>query len=135
MTIQPDDTQGTGSLADPRSSCRPLNIDFDLYADGDEEFKKELGCALIKNLTELRRSLTEAIQQGNSTLFFKATHKVTVSLKILADQELNEIIQELKEYIANVDKGVSGTPRLNYFQNVCDLLLDSLKKEFHPTQN
>lgn len=135
MTHRPDDKQGRGSFTDPRPSCRPLNIDFPLYTEGDEESNKELGRALINNLAEFQRSLTEAIQQNNSALFYKATHKVTVSLKILADQEFNEIIQELKEYIANVDKGVSGTPRLHYFHNLCDLIIDSLKKEFHPPQS
>jgi hypothetical protein len=135
MKLRPDDSKDSDPLSGNRFFFRPLHIDFDAYTEGDQEYKKELSRVLIDSLIELRRSLTEAIQQNNPTLFFEATHKTMVTLSILADKEFNEIIEKMKRHVVNVDNGGFDTLDLNHFHDVCDLIVISLRKEFNRQEN
>lgn len=79
----------------PRAELRPLHINFELYTEGDQEYKKELTSLLIANVRELQKALPEAIQQHNHGLFHDTCHKVKVTLSMLEDEELNRIVEEL----------------------------------------
>src|SRR5688572_262671 len=103
--------------------CRRLYIDFAFYTEGDQVYKKELVLLLIDNLIELRRSLTESMQQHNPGIFLEAFHKATVTLSVLADKEFNEIIEELKRDLVNLDKDNRCAPNSNRFYDVCDLII------------
>src|SRR5258708_911369 len=83
---------------------RPLNINFNLYTEGDEKFKSELSYMFIENIRELRGSLHGSIDQQEPDIFFKACHKVKVTLSMLDDKEFIELISELKEQVSAAAK-------------------------------
>jgi hypothetical protein len=80
---------------------RKLSIDFDLYTDGDLEFKSELTLLMLDNVRELQQSLSEAIKANDSEIFRKTCHKVKPTLSIIDDAEFNDIIEVLKCQIDN----------------------------------
>ena len=76
---------------------KSLNIDFELYADNDQEFKKELCFLLIDNVKELHKALQESAQTGDLATFTTICHKVTVSIDMINDDELNRLIEKVKD--------------------------------------
>ncbi|MEX1241105.1 MAG: hypothetical protein WEB30_15380 [Cyclobacteriaceae bacterium] len=131
MTFQPHKIEGSGSSHGSGLLSRQLYIDFDVYTEGDQEYKMELVLLLIDNLIEFRQTLTDSIQQNNSRLFLDACHKATVTLSMLEDKELNELIEELKRNILEIHKVSRWMMRLDRFQDVCDLIIISLRKEIN----
>ena len=75
---------------------RPLLIDFDLHTDGDAVFKAELIQLLIENLTELRLALDNSIKQNDTQLFLKTCHKVYTAISMLADPELTQVVDRIR---------------------------------------
>jgi hypothetical protein len=80
---------------------RKLSIDFDLYTDGDLEFKNELTLLMLDNIKELQQSLSEAAKANDSEIFRKVCHKVKPTLSMIDDAEFNDIIEVLKCQINN----------------------------------
>lgn len=119
MTVQPD------------PSLRPLHIDFDVYTEGDDAFKEELGMAILKNMEEFRQTLPDAIQQGNPQLFLQGCHKVKVSLSMLADQEFDEIIEKLQKGIVTPGNATQLATWSDHFQRICGLIITSLRSELN----
>jgi hypothetical protein len=85
------------------SARRPLFIDFDAYADGDPEFKKEITDLMIDNLQEMQQVLGEATKHKDVVLFQRVCHKIKATLDMLEDRELLDIVQELKADITNIE--------------------------------
>ena len=75
MTSRPDSTKGSVSSEGHASALRPLNIDFDMFTEGDREYEKELCLAITDNIVELRRALTDSIQQNIPGYFLKCATK------------------------------------------------------------
>ena len=77
---------------------RPLSIDFDMYTEGDENFKREIILLMINNLVELQQALGAVQEQGsNINSFHKACHKVASTLTMLDDTELMSEISKIKD--------------------------------------
>lgn len=110
----PDEISGS-------SVSRNLFIDFDLYTDGDEEFKKELIDSMIDNLVEMQQVLQEASRRNDTKLFQEVCHKIKPTLEMLADVELLDTVGKLK---AVVTDPVSGA-QLN---RICKGIVQSLKQ-------
>jgi hypothetical protein len=81
------------SVKQPKS----LNIDFELYADNDQEFKKELCYLLIDNVKELHIALQESLQTGDLSVFSTVCHKVTVSIDMINDRQVDTLIEKVKD--------------------------------------
>jgi hypothetical protein len=108
------------------NNCRPLSIDFDLYTDGDLEFKKELVVLMIDNLRELQQSLKAADQQNNLDIFRKTCHKIKPTISMLDDQDLNVNIDEMYADFSNV---VTRQERNATLHSLCAGIIQSLEKE------
>jgi hypothetical protein len=76
---------------------RPLLVDFEAYTDNDPEFKKELVVSMIDNLQELQQCYETAVASRDTGLFSKCCHKVKVTLVMLQDPELDEVIGLLQK--------------------------------------
>lgn len=109
---------------------RALHIDFDLYTEGDKEFKKELTQMLIKNINEFKQALCDSVAQNSPDIFFKAYHKVKVALVMLADQEFLGLSEALERKIINRDMiGNSFTAMTKLCESLCDSITYSLESE------
>ncbi len=85
-------------------SKRPILVDFELYTDGDPEFKKELITLMIDNLSELKLAGRQSLEVQNTEVFSKACHKIKITLVMLADQELQAATEALTNQGMNPDK-------------------------------
>lgn len=74
---------------------RPIVVDFELYTDGDLEFKKELIILMINDLNELRAASIQALDEKSPELFSRACHKVKVTLVMLSDPDLQAAIEQI----------------------------------------
>jgi len=81
-----------------RASKRPLFIDFDLYTDGDLEFKIEFTQLMIENLHELQEVIQSSLRQNNGKLFSATFHKVAATVEMLRDEELTEHLNVLNAH-------------------------------------
>lgn len=103
-------------------SKRTLFIDFDLYAEDDAAFKQELIELMIENLRELQQSYGLSVDGNDPEIFLKACHKVKTTLSMLADGELDAIVEELKSPGASPSK-------VALFEKLCAEIITSLSAE------
>lgn len=82
---------------------RPLYIDFDTYTDGDPDFKKEITELMIDNLQEMQQVLQLACKQNDLVQFQRVCHKINATLDWLQDKELLDVVDQLKNSIADVE--------------------------------
>gem|GEM_PF-1994828 len=107
---------------------RELFIDFDLYTEGDADFKKELAVCLIGNMAELKQDLYRAITENSQEIFLKATHKAKVALSMLDDPELTALTRSLETELGNPAKTENSIGVLaGLFENLTDAISDSLR--------
>lgn len=106
-------------------TVKPLSIDFDLHTDGDEEFKHELVVLMIDNVKELQESLQKSIKQNDMAPFREVTHKVKPTIGIINDQELIDIIEELKQQTDESKKSLAASS----FNRICEELIKGLEEE------
>ncbi|MCD9015691.1 hypothetical protein [Parachryseolinea silvisoli] len=99
---------------------RTLFIDFDLYTDGDEEFKQELIDSMIDNLVEMQQVLQEASQRNDAGLFQGVCHKIKPTLEMLADVELLDTVSKLKV-------NVTDPANITLLNRICKGIVQSLK--------
>ncbi|HWA35681.1 MAG TPA: hypothetical protein VG737_16175 [Cyclobacteriaceae bacterium] len=102
-------------------SNRQLFVDFELHADDDLGFKKELIGLMINNLQELKEALEISLRLADMSYYKKACHKVSSTIALLADNEFNEIVQEIKVN--------SSDPNVERFTTIHAELVKSLEQE------
>jgi len=129
MQTQPGYSHNGRQAADRKILSRPLNMDFDLYTEGDQEYKTELCSLMIVSLQDLQQSLSDSIQDHDPGLFLNATHKATVTIDMLADMEFQTVASDLKRDFLSADKDDQLTARARHFQKLCDSIISSLQKE------
>jgi hypothetical protein len=100
---------------------RPLFIDFNVYTDGDEEFKKELIDSMIDNLEELQQALHLASQNNDAPLFSKVCHKIKATLHMLEDKELLDSVEKLKV-------SITDSVQVALLGKACIEIIESLRK-------
>ena len=101
---------------------RTLFVDFELYADNDPDFKRELIDHMVDNLQELLQAYRTSIDQNDTTPFQKVCHKVKTTLVILEDDELNALVEDLK------NMSVEGA-RISLLNKICAEIIASLLSE------
>ena len=109
----------------PNHGRRQLHVDFEIYTEGDKDYKVEMIFHMIKNLKELQNAFRQAEQERDAAGFKMSCHKAQTVLKILNDGELNRIIDEIKKEIAS---GVEAEKILE-FNNLCREIITSLESE------
>jgi hypothetical protein len=108
------------------SYFKPLNIDFNLYTDGDEEFKQELVVLMIENLQELQGSLQATIKENKVDILSVCTHKIKVTLAMIDDKDVNQLIEEIKTEFSDVPKRNDNIRALDY---LCSCIIRTLSKD------
>jgi hypothetical protein len=99
---------------------RQLFIDFELYAENDPDFKKELIELMLKDVLELQQTLKLAVELNDVSMYRNSCHKMNSTLTILDDQELLSVIGEIKKDIQNSE--LTG-----FFNKICSEIVNSLK--------
>jgi hypothetical protein len=110
--------------------AKPLNIDFDLYTDNDEDFKHQLLILIISNLNELQQAMFFSLQNNEVESFSKASHKVHATLVILEDPELDYAIAEMKATLAlSPENNDSVLQKVSVLEELCNGIIISIEKE------
>ncbi len=106
-------------------TLRPLFIDFELYTEGDNDFKKELISLMIDNIHELQKSLL----CDNKESFISVCHKVKATIAMLCDDELTDVIQALKTLMAANDRDSDVyNEKVFFFDKTCLDVIESLQE-------
>ena len=109
------------NMAATGSVLKPLTIDFDVFTEGDEEFKQELILLMIDNMKELQQSL-----ESSAKVFRNICHKVKSTLSMLEDSELENLIKDLEdEHLSPEVKAFKA----GLFDNMCTDIIKNLEKE------
>ena len=98
---------------------KSIFIDFDLYTDGDEEFKQELISLIIDNIKELLWALDKGVP-----IFKKVAHKIKSTVAIINDADLDCLIIVLS------DESIDQTEKLskaNMLTIQCDNIIKYLE--------
>ncbi|GHN00792.1 hypothetical protein WSM22_22810 [Cytophagales bacterium WSM2-2] len=104
---------------------RELFIDFQVYTDGDLEFKNELISLMINNIHELRQT----ILTGSQELFLSVSHKVKATITMLDDSELSGMMDEFRSLVkAQVTPTELSEKRL-LLSGICSEIVESLAFE------
>jgi hypothetical protein len=101
---------------------RALFIDFELYAENDPVFKEELIDMIIENLHELQQAYNYSVERHDPEVFRKACHKVKTTISMLADQEFDTVVEDLKS--SKVDQS-----RVSFFNKLSAGIIASLLNE------
>lgn len=131
MERQPDKMNNSSPGDGKGHPSRPLHLNFDLYTDGDPEYKRELGLLIIANLREFQRTLPASFLSQNKELFVKACHKMKVTLSMLEDNELNNTIDALAKSIGKGNKDDGSSALSSQFEDICDLIISAIRKEIN----
>jgi CheY-like chemotaxis protein len=118
-------------ILSPAIECRPLKIKFELYADGDADFKTELVLLMISNLRELEFASYKAYYTGDARLFQTITHKVKSTLILLDDQEFTCAVDDLKYTFTTGEKTPGLQQKINKFNYLAESIIKTLDKEMN----
>ncbi len=113
------------AMLQPGKSTRTLSIDFDFYTEGDHAFKQELILLMISNIHELLQSLQHAIEFSDMKIFRKVHHKVQPTLANINDNELGDVMAQLKTESVPPD---NTEKKVSLFNKVCAELISSLEQ-------
>jgi hypothetical protein len=106
-----------------QNSNRVIELDLELYTDGDPDLKRELIILMIDNIRELQQSLQTNI--NDIDVFKKISHKVKPTISMLNDKELTDAIEDIK----TIDDQEKKNERVNSFQRLCNDIIQILEKE------
>lgn len=105
------------------------NINFDLYTDGDREFKRKLVNLMIENMRELQEACSRAQEQQDDQVFRKASHKANPTLAIIDDAEFDRAIEELKQLLGDKGNDALLDDKISGFDGQCKSIIEFLEKE------
>ncbi|MEO5979887.1 MAG: hypothetical protein ABIS36_13385 [Chryseolinea sp.] len=77
-------------------SRRIITIDFDQFSENDPAFKRQMIDLMIENLEELESAYYQSSNSNDPSFLSKAYHKVKTTLVMLNDEELDAVIEDLK---------------------------------------
>jgi hypothetical protein len=101
-----------------------LSIDFEIYTDGNCEFKQELVVLMIQNLRELDQALESGARHQDHLK--KTIHKMAATISMINDPELMAILPFMKQ--TDLDNDVLQAV-LNEFRVHCDAIIRCLEYE------
>jgi CheY-like chemotaxis protein len=107
-----------------------INIDLDLYTDGDEALKYELVTHMIANLEELSQSIKQIESHEDVEKLNGILHKIKPTICMVDDSELNETLMHFKMSDAtNHCRKDLSSRLLNALENVISALQRELTAE------
>ncbi|HMJ68814.1 MAG TPA: PAS domain S-box protein [Cyclobacteriaceae bacterium] len=106
-----------------------ISDSLDMYTEGNLDFKKELIGHLMKNIEELRSSLTISIKEKNPVTFHSAAHKCKTTLTMLGDHELLTVVEEVKQALEEQRNGALSTILDQKFTKLVKETMDGLTEE------
>ena len=105
-------------------NTRRLSIDFEIYTDGNSEFKQELVLLMIQNLHELDQALESGAHQQDHLK--KTIHKMAATISMINDPELMAILPFMKQ--TDIDGNMLQV-ELNQFRVHCNEVIKCLEYE------
>lgn len=109
--------------AQSNSSRQSFSIDFDLYTDGDEEFKQELIALIISNIKELKWAMDQGV-----AVFKKVCHKIKSTTVIINDSDFDTLISFLS--VEQTDQA-EKLSKENLLTKQCDIIIKYLEDKSH----
>jgi CheY-like chemotaxis protein len=104
-----------------------INLDLDLYTDGDEALKQELITHMIANLEELYQAVREIDGEGAAEKLNGILHKIKPTIIMLEDNQLIEALAHLKmSDVTNHRRGDVASRVLNAIENVISALHEEI---------
>lgn len=132
--FQPEELQNKLAkyLQKPLTKVEPsaISAGLDLYSEGDPEFKKELAGLFIKNIKELQQSLQHTFTSNDADHFRKASHKVKATLGMMGDEDLEKVVEKVKEELEQLTNKKELDPKLlAHFTHLCNSSIAGLEEE------
>jgi hypothetical protein len=103
-----------------QNNTKVIELDLDLYTDGDPDLKRELIVLMIDNIKELQQSL-----EGGIDIFRKISHKVKPTISMVNDTELTNAIEDIKL----MQQPDSRDERISSFKRLCNDIVKILERE------
>ncbi|MFZ6010668.1 MAG: response regulator [Bacteroidota bacterium] len=105
---------------------RKLHINFNAYAECDDEFKLEVIGLMISNIRELQQAAYSAQHTNDIQRYLDIAHKIQSTLSLLCDEEFSTLIEEIRGMaIASVIQA----DKVNKLTRIGESLVKSLEKE------
>ncbi|MEO8472887.1 MAG: ATP-binding protein [Chryseolinea sp.] len=98
---------------------------FDLFTNGDENFKKGLSKLFLVNIEELSGIVSGLKVPGQLPLFSDAVHKAKTTLTVLNDKTLNDVTEQIRIALKN-DDTVSLSGLIGRFTSASERLANGL---------
>lgn len=124
----------TSAIPMTPQGTKKLNIHFDTYTDGDQNYKLELINLILANIRELQQAVHNAYHLKQFHSYQNTAHKVKSSILLLNDPELTRLFEEVKAIFKSIDSD-PGIDKVNYFIKSLAEILRSLEKEAQPLRH
>ena len=106
----------------------PINFDrIDEMTEGDADFKAELLTAIYNSLHELREKYLEGSEEQNDTTIQEIRHKVKPALSLFEINQINDILNEGKDILAEKGFGKEFIEHLDAFLDAVQEAIDFVK--------
>ena len=104
-----------------------LMANLNVFADGNPDFRRELAELIINNIHELQDTASRLGSEDGLEEFAQTAHKIKTSLKILGDDEFQDVIESIK---TELEKGDSqkAQEHIKNFNAIGAKLMDDLKE-------
>jgi penicillin-binding protein-related factor A (putative recombinase) len=76
-----------------------VNVNLDLYTNGDAEFKRVIGKLMINNLKEFQLAIIKCMQDHDIIPFKKTHHKCKPAIRFVENKDFIEVIEELSNLL------------------------------------
>lgn len=76
---------------------RPLRIRFEVFTNGNAEFKIELTGLMIRNIRELQLSIYKSFYNNDDVFFKKGFHKAKSTITLIDDTEFTRELESLND--------------------------------------
>jgi hypothetical protein len=108
---------------------KTLHIDFDLYTDGDDDFKQELVSLIVADIKELQKCLALTAELNELNILHRGLHKSKTTLEMINDPELVHLLDEFKMKIENgKTDGHPSSPEIGPLVKLFEELIESLSE-------
>jgi hypothetical protein len=109
---------------------RTHEIDLSPYTEGDPDFRRELAGLMIKNIQDLKDSLSRSITEKNPEFYTAACHKVKTTIDMVNDHNFSAVVETLKQMLIEKMYGSHAfDEKVGYYRELNEKIIQSLQKE------
>jgi len=76
-----------------------VNVNLDLYTNGDAEFKRVIGNLMVDNLKEFQIAIVKCMHDHDIILFKRTHHKCKPAIRFVENEDFREVIEELSNLL------------------------------------